>query len=235
MTTTFTGFDEHTFRFLRALARDNSRATFEAHREAYEAHCVAPGRAFVEAAAPHLARLAPGLVADPRIGGSLVRMRRDARFVGEGSPYRERLELWFWEGPRQRAVSLLTLTLAPGEVRVGAGARGLRGDVLAAYRAAIAEATLRAELDRLMRSLVRAEFEVSGPELGAVPASLQELGLEPGTMAEALARRRSLEATVALDPALARSPELVPRAVAVWKRVAGLHRWLVDHVQSAAA
>lgn len=232
---TFQGFDEHTFRFLRALARDNSLATFAAQRATYEAHVLAPARAFVEAAAPHLGRLAPALVADPRVDGSLVRLRRDARFQGEGPPFKDRLELWFWEGERRQAVSVLSLVVAPDGVRVGVGARGLRGAGLAAYRDALRTEDARAELARVVRGLERARVELPPPELRLVPPSLAGLGLTPGSAAEALARRRALWPSVPLEASLAKSAALVPRCVAVWKRLWPVHRWLVEHVQGVVA
>jgi uncharacterized protein (TIGR02453 family) len=231
--TTFVGFTENTFRFLRTLARDNSREAFDALREAYDAHYVGVGRAFVQAVQPHLARLEPELTADPRVDGSIVRLHRDARFVGDGPPYKEQLEVWFWEGDRRTAASLLAMQVGAKEVRVGAGARSLRGDALASFRAALADPAARGELERLTRSLTRAGFGFGEPELEAVPRTLQDANLAPGSAAEALARRRSLFGSVCLDPSVARTSELVPRCVSVWRRLLPLHRWLVQHVQGA--
>jgi len=152
---TFDGFSDHTFRFLRAIARDNSRATFAAQRAANDEHYVGAASEFVLAAAPLLQRLAPELVAEARLDRSIVRLHRDARFVGAGPPYKEQLEIWFWEGDRRTAVSQLTLVVTPRGVRLGAGARALRGPALAAYRAALTDPAARKELERIVRSLER--------------------------------------------------------------------------------
>lgn len=234
-TITFPGFSGSTFRFLRAMARDNSREAFDALRGDYHAHYVEVGRQFVRAVQPHLARVSPLLVADARVDGSLVRLHRDARFVGDGQPFKDQLEVWFWEGERRTAASIFALQLGARDVRVGGGARGLRGASLAAFRAALAERSSRGELERLTRSVERAGFGFGAPELESVPRSLLDVGLAPGSTAEVLARRRSLFASVDLDDSVARSPELVPRCVSVWRRLLPLHRWLVEHVQEAAA
>jgi len=42
-----------------------------------------------------------------------------------------------------------------------------------------------------------------------------------------------LTAAAPLERSLAQDAELVPRCVAVWKRLLPLHRWLVEHVQAA--
>jgi uncharacterized protein (TIGR02453 family) len=237
---TFDGFSDHTFRFLRAIARDNSRATFAAQRAAYDEHYVGAASEFVQAAKPLLQRLAPELVADARVDRSIVRLHRDARFVGDGPPYKEQLELWFWEGDRRVAVSQLTLVLTPRGVRVGAGARGLRGPslALAAYRAALAEPAARVELERIVRSLERSGFELTSPEVaasarGATPREAASGSAGPAGAAQGLARRRALVASAAFERALAQDAELVPRCIAVWKRLLPLHRWLVEHVQAA--
>ncbi|MEZ6014845.1 MAG: DUF2461 family protein [Planctomycetota bacterium] len=242
----FEGFPDRTFRFLRALAQDNSRATFAALRDDYEAHYVGAGRAFVESVALGLAKVAPGLTADPRIDGSIVRLHRDARFVRDRPPYKEQLELWFWEGERARAVSLLSLTVAPGGARIGVGARGLRGDALAAYRAALSDPGARRDLERLVGSACRAGFDLAprtaarravgkGPQRGTLGGTLGGTAADGAASLTALqaglARRRDLVATLDVPRRLARSAELAPRCLAVWRRLLPLHRWFVEHVQ----
>ena len=231
-TDTFTGFGEPTLRFLRALSRDNTRARFESLREAYDQHYVGAARAFVRALAPHVRRFAPELAVEPRVDGSIVRLHRDARFVGDGPPYKDRVEVWLWEGARARATSLFGFTLGLDGARVGAGARRFAGPALAAYRSALVDRGARRDLERLVRAAERAGLVFGPPELAALPRALAEAGVAAGGPA-ALGRRRSLYGSVGLDADLVRSAELVPRCAAIWRRMLPLHRWLVEHVHCA--
>ena len=57
--TAFGGFPPATTRFLGELRANNRKDWFDAHRADYEAHWVAPAKAFVVAAGQQLAELAP--------------------------------------------------------------------------------------------------------------------------------------------------------------------------------
>jgi uncharacterized protein (TIGR02453 family) len=77
------------FTFLRALARNNTRDWFQAHKQQYEEQLRGPCLRLIADLAAPLARVSPVLVADPRpIGGSLFRIHRDTRFARDKSPYK---------------------------------------------------------------------------------------------------------------------------------------------------
>lgn len=94
----FSGFDPAALGFLRDLGAHNDRAWFEAHRADYEGLVLGPARELVVALGGRLARLAPGVHADPRVNGSILRLNRDARFSADKRPYKTHLDLWLWEG-----------------------------------------------------------------------------------------------------------------------------------------
>jgi uncharacterized protein (TIGR02453 family) len=90
-------FTPATFKFLRALARNNDKEWFAAHKADYEAHVKAPSLAFIAALAEPLKKISPQLVANPKaIGGSLFRIYRDTRFSGDKSPYKTHIGLNFY-------------------------------------------------------------------------------------------------------------------------------------------
>ncbi len=66
----FTGFPPQTQRFLRALARNNNKEWFDAHRSDYEDYWVAPAKEFVAAAGEALQEIAP-VEAQPKVNGSI--------------------------------------------------------------------------------------------------------------------------------------------------------------------
>src|SRR3954462_14393076 len=137
--TAFAGFPREGLEFLARLAGDNSRAYFDAHRDVYEAALLAPAKAFVAALGEQLhARVAPGLRAEPRINGSILRINRDIRFSSDKRPYKEHLDFWFWEGegPSRERPGLF-MRLRPATVTLGAGMHRFEPPALTAYRAAV--------------------------------------------------------------------------------------------------
>lgn len=90
-----TYFSEKTFKFLRALARNNNRPWFEEHRKDYEAQLKGPFQRLIADLEPDLLAISPHYRADPRgNGGSLFRIHRDTRFSNDKTPYKT------WGGAR---------------------------------------------------------------------------------------------------------------------------------------
>jgi uncharacterized protein (TIGR02453 family) len=101
----FAGFGKDTIRFLSGLSANNKAEWFNAHRADYEAHYIEPAKDFVVAVADPLAKLAPGIHAEPKVNGSIFRINRDIRFSKDKTPYKDHLDLWFWQGERKAAIS----------------------------------------------------------------------------------------------------------------------------------
>src|SRR5690606_31502748 len=90
-----TYFSDRSFRFLRALARNNDRAWFNAHRGDYEAHVKAPFQRLLGDLQPALQVVSAHYRAEPAgNGGSLFRIHRDTRFSNNKAPYKT------WQGAR---------------------------------------------------------------------------------------------------------------------------------------
>jgi uncharacterized protein (TIGR02453 family) len=135
----FTGFPAEGLAFLDGLREDNTKAFFEAHRTTYETALLAPARAFVVALGDELrSRVSPGIRAEPRVDGSILRMNRDTRFHHDKRPYKDHLDLVLWEGEahsRERAGFFVRLR--PEGVELSAGMRRFERPALDAYRAAV--------------------------------------------------------------------------------------------------
>jgi uncharacterized protein (TIGR02453 family) len=224
-------FPPQTQGFLCDLGAHNERAWFDAHRDDYQAAYVEPAKAFVAAVAPELARIAPGVQAEPRVLGSIFRINRDTRFSADKRPYKEHLDLWFWEGERRAAQSGFYLRVTPELVAIGAGANHLDRDGVDRYRAAVCEEASGGALVAIVADLVHAGWELGEPQRQRAPKGWA--AADPD--AEALLRRdglfivRTAPAELATD-----AKRLVPTCVEVWSALAPLHRWLVDHVQCAS-
>jgi uncharacterized protein (TIGR02453 family) len=90
-------FTPATFRFLRALKRNNRRDWFHAHKEDYENAVRAPALRLITDLAGPLRSISPQLVASPRaVGGSLFRIHRDTRFASDKSPYKTHVGMSFF-------------------------------------------------------------------------------------------------------------------------------------------
>lgn len=113
-------FSPRALTFLRGLQRNNDRAWFAEHREAYERDLEAPMVALVERLAIDLRRFAPDLVASPR--GSLYRISRDTRFSPNKQPYKTQAGAIFGHRdlPRHRGAALY-LEIGPGGAMAVAG------------------------------------------------------------------------------------------------------------------
>ena len=84
---TFTGFTEELFLFLKDLKNNNDTEWFHKNRERYQKHLVEPARSFVNEISPFLNQLNPAIRTEPKFNKTLLRLNKDMRFV-KGEPYR---------------------------------------------------------------------------------------------------------------------------------------------------
>ena len=226
--TAFGGFPPETIQFLRELRVNNRKDWFDAHRADYEAFWVAPARAFVVAAGQQLAELAPGIRAEPRVLGSILRINRDTRFSRDPSPYKDHLDFWFWEGERRRAVSGFFARLNPELLGVGAGCHGFDPEPLARFRQAVADPASGAELAGITRRLEAAGYQLGGATLKRPPAGFESAGPAGRFLlfkALFVHRDEPADERIHTDAVLA-------TCLRHWSALAPLHRWLTDNTQT---
>ncbi len=98
-------FTPSTFRFLRALKRNNRREWFHAHKDEYESVVRGPALRLITDLAEPLRTISPMLVANPRtVGGSLFRINRDTRYASDKSPYKTHVGMSFYHSATARGV-----------------------------------------------------------------------------------------------------------------------------------
>ena len=138
-------FTPATLTFLSQLARHNDRTWFKANQHRYEEHVRGPALRFILDAAPHLQRVSPHLVADPRpVGGSLFRIQRDVRFAADKRPYKTHLGIQFrHDAGKDVHAPGLYLHIEPGNVFVACGVWHPDAAALLRIRTAIAATPLR--------------------------------------------------------------------------------------------
>ena len=113
-------FTARTLSFLRALKRNNDREWFHARREQYDTNVRLPMLSVVERLANDFQRIAPELVADPKI--SMFRPWRDTRFSENKAPLKTHVAATF---PHRRLGRMtgagLYFEVAPAWVWIGGG------------------------------------------------------------------------------------------------------------------
>ena len=118
-----TYFTPATFDYLKQLAKNNKKEWFDKNRSRYEEEVRQPALAFIEAAAPGLAKISKEIVADPRPqGGSLMRVFRDIRFSKDKSPYKTNVGIGFGHrGGKFATAPGFYLHIVPGDSFSGGG------------------------------------------------------------------------------------------------------------------
>jgi uncharacterized protein (TIGR02453 family) len=223
--TAFAGFPREGLEFLEGLAKDNTRAYFDIHRDTYQSAVLQPAKEFVVALGEELqARVSPGIRAEPRINGSILRINRDTRFSADKRPYKEHVDFWFWEGDGpSREHPGLFVRLRPATVTLGAGMHRFDPATLAAYRAAVAD-------DATGRALEEAIAEATGVRGAAVGGAYYKR--VPGELPADHPRAQLLRHNalyVSGDWKLPRSvsgPAFVGWAADRLERLAPVERWL---------
>jgi uncharacterized protein (TIGR02453 family) len=221
----FDGFPREAFELLRELAEHNNRGWFAANRTALDASLVRPALDLVTDLGPLLReRVAPGLRAEPRVGGSVLRLQHDARFVRDG-PFRTHLELWFWEGPGpSRDHPGCFVRLAPDRLAVGAGITLFPADRLLRYREAVDRPDSGRGLAATVHRFTRAGWSLEGGQLARVPKPYPADHERAGLLRLVGLRIERAEPL----PDLVFGPRLPLMLVSEFVRLRPLHQWLVS-------
>lgn len=149
----FTGFPVAALDFYDDLEVDNTKSFWEEHRHVYAEAVQAPMKA---------------LVADleAEFGAAKVfRPYRDVRFAKDKTPYKTHQGAFVGAGP----ATGWYVEISPRGTRVGGGFYDADSRRLAALRAAMADDETGPALDRLLRRLEKAGFEVGGDQLKTSP------------------------------------------------------------------
>ena len=223
--TTFAGFPRVGLDFLAGLAEDNTRAHFDAHRDVYESALLRPAKAFVVALGEQLrTRVSPGLRAEPRINGSILRINRDARFSSDKRPYKDHLDFWFWEGDGpSRAYPGLFMRLRPATVMLGAGMHRFEPAALAAYRVAV----ISDDMGPALEDALAAATAVRGAAVGGLSLKRVPRGFDAEHPRAELLRHGALYVGGEWKlPRAAAGPAFVGWTADRLERIAPVERWL---------
>jgi len=172
-------FTKDLFNFLKDLKENNNREWFQDNKDRYRTSVQEPLLAFIGDFAPHLRKISPHFIADPRpSGGSMFRIYRDVRFSKDKSPYKTHAAAQFrHREARDVHAPGFYLHLEPGSVFVGIGLWHPEGATLTAVRDAIVsrpEAWQKAITDRrFTRHFTLVGESLKRPPRGVDPDHLQ--------------------------------------------------------------
>jgi uncharacterized protein (TIGR02453 family) len=192
-------FRPELFEFLRQLKRHNHRDWFARNKARYERVVRDPALAFISSFGPHLAKLSPHFVADPRpTRGSLFRIYRDTRFSTDKHPFKTHVGIHF---PHTRGkdahAPVFYLHLEPENCFAAAGVWHPDNRVLTKIRTAII--TQPEQWARATRKL-----ELEGDSLARPPR-----GFDPKHPLIEDIKRKDFVASVALNEAQVCGPKFM--------------------------
>ncbi|GAA14537.1 MULTISPECIES: DUF2461 domain-containing protein [Gordonia] len=205
----FDGFPEAALDFYDDLEIDNSKFFWEQHKETYRTAVAEPMTALTEE------------LADEFGAAKLFRPYRDVRFSKDKSPYKTHQGAFVAVAP---ATGYYIQIGAPG-VRVGAGFYEAGPARLAELRKAIDHDRHGPELERIVRKLAKAGWEIGGDRLKTAPR-----GYDADHPRIELLRHKSLFAgrDYGFDEVI-HTPTLVDRVRKDWRETNTLVDWIVRH------
>jgi uncharacterized protein (TIGR02453 family) len=229
---TFQRFPDETFRFLAELTMNNEKAWFEANRGRYEEFYLKPALAFIAALGPRLASELPGEVRyEPRVNGSLFRINRDIRFSKDKTPYKNHIDMWFWQGDRRGwETPGYFMRLLPDRFAIGGGMHHFDKRALDAYRYAVLDEDTGTELQQVLDQVTAAGgYETGGWSRRGLPR-----GVAKDHPRAELLRHEGLAAVLETEvPREAGSPHFVDYCLAHFKDVSPVNQWLTAALQAA--
>jgi len=218
----FDGFPRALPKFLSALGRNNDREWFQAHRADYEVCYLEPAQAFVAAIAPELKKLSKGIVAEPRVNGSIMRINRDTRFSKDKTPYKTGLHLIFRDGGK--AGPGFFLRIAPGGFGLAGGMMAFDPKQLERFRRAVIDPGKGRALREAVEKVRKAgPYELGEPALKRVPK-----GYDPEHPNAAFLEHKGFGAMAELDlPDALFGPKAVPYVIERFRELRPIEQWLV--------
>lgn len=226
----FAGFPPETLAFLAGIGANNNKDWFTTNRAGWDATVVA-AREFVETVGPGLRAISPTIQYGAKIGASLPRVNRDTRLSKDKRPYRDTFDLWFWHGDKKGWDQPgFFLRIAPDNLWIASGMMHILFPVLPKFRDAIvAGRSGEALVAAIAKVNAAGPYEVGYPSRKSVPKGYDKNSPRAEYLLyETLWGHLRLPSEAALDPGFA------DVALAAWRDLSPIARWLLDEVTAPA-
>jgi len=227
----FPGFPEETVTFLTDLAKNNKKVWFDAHRADYDKYLMEPARAFTEALGERLTAIAPGIIAEPRVNGSIFRIFRDTRFSKDKTPYKTHLGIFCWEGEgTKKECPGFYFHLDPPNLMLGGGIHIFSKPLLKEFRRSVVHPQHGHDL-AVVATGVSKMFEIGGRHYKKVPAGYDK----DSPYAQFLLFNGLTARMEEPIPAALYGPDFVDHCFEVFQKMLPIHSWLLEMVARARA
>ncbi len=220
----FSGFADDGAKFFRALAKNQNREWFQAHKAEFEEGWQNPMKELLDEVHPGVDKAFKHCdLAQPK----LFRIFRDVRFSKDKSPYKTHIGgVIPVKGAGKMTEVPIALYFHVGQPNsfAASGHYMMDSHALGGFRKAVADEKRGAELDKLLRALVKKGYSVdSHGTYKRVPK-----GYDPDHIRAGHLKRKGLTVGFpALPKGLLTSPKLGPWLVTHAKAAAPLVEWLV--------
>lgn len=224
----FNGFSKDTFKFLKGLEKNNTKDWFEEHRNVYEDKVLQPSLSFVSEMGEELIKLAPQIVAVPKIDKSIFRIYKDVRFSKDKTPYKTHIGIFFWEGKRKKLENPgFYLQLNKSSIFLAGGFYYIPKDLLKSYRDAVVDPGKGPELRKIINRISKnAQYSVSGDKYKRVPA-----GYDQDHKNADLLLYKGVHAYCEMPlPQEIYSSDFIQLCFKIFKDFAPLHKWMREYV-----
>jgi uncharacterized protein (TIGR02453 family) len=220
-------FTPELFRFMRQLKKNNKPEWFKKKRDDYIEVARDPMLRFISDFGPHLRRISPHFVADPRPqGGSMFRIYRDIRFSKDKKPYKTFASAQFrHERGKDVHAPGFYLHLGADEVFAGSGIWHPDGPSLAKIRNAIVEQPARWKRI-LSAKKFRDNLRLSGDSLKRAPR-----GFDPEHPLIEDLKRKDFIAVTDLDEKAACAPGFIDSYTQICRAGAPLVKFLTEALE----
>ena len=167
----FNGFPKEAIQFFNDLSSHNTKQWFEENRKTFDEQVMAPAQAFVMEMGERLESIVPNIVADPRRDRSIFRIHRDTRFSKDKSPFKNRLAMFFWSGPRKKLEnSGFYLHIDASSILLGVGLHTFTKPLLEAYREAVIHPVQGSKLVKAIEEVTQnSDYKIGGEHYKKTP------------------------------------------------------------------
>lgn len=223
--TTFQGFPRQCLQFYKDLSVNNNRDWFNSHKQNYLDYVLTPAVDFVIALGERLKTLSKAITYDTRTNGagSIMRIYRDTRFSKDKTPYKTNLGIAFGWGGKKTESPGYYFHLEPDSAAIYTGIYMFSKSMLTAYRDAVVNATLGAELEKALATVRTAgAYEIGGEQSKRVPQ-----GYDPAhKRAELLKYKGFYGKSPLIKPAVITKPDLIEVCFEHCRAMLPLQQWL---------
>lgn len=152
--TDLNNFPKSAVQFLNKLSKNNSKEWFEENRNLYNKSFLEPAQEFTIQMGEKLKKIAPEIMAIPKIDKSIFRIHRDVRFSKDKSPYKTNMGILLWEGSRKKIeCSGFYFHIEPKMFLVGAGIYMMPKELMKPFRDAVADPEHGASLVKAIKKV----------------------------------------------------------------------------------